>query len=428
MTPKSQAGTAAPAPQTPRRILHVLNHSQPHRDGYAMRSYSILQFQRRGDLEPVALTSPKHGPSPAAREEICGVVHHRTDAAAAGQSGRLGRLPFVREWRQVRAVRRQIEAVARAERVELIHAHSPSLNGVPAAGAARRLGLPFVYEVRAFWEDAAVDQGRLSEGSALYRLSQRIESDVLRRADAVTVICEGIRDVLIARGVSAEKITVIPNGVDLERYAPRAADPAVAERFGLRGRVVFGFIGSFYHFEGLTLLLESFARLREWVPGARLMLVGGGDEEAALRDRSDALGLGDDVVFTGSVPSDQVLDFYSVMDVLIYPRLSMPLTDRVTPLKPLEAMAMAKVVVGSDVGGLKELVNDGETGLLFPAGDAEALARTLRQVAESRDLWRGLGERARQHVRATREWSEIVAGYRAVYGRARVSAARAYPQ
>jgi PEP-CTERM/exosortase A-associated glycosyltransferase len=414
--------TPASAEKLPRRILHVLDHSQPHRSGYAIRSNSILQFQRRIGFEPVVLTSPKHGPSPTPREEFDGLAHHRTEPATAGLDGVQGRVPFLRERRQMRAMQCRIEEVARAERVDLIHAHSPSLNGIPAITAARKLGLPVVYEVRAFWEDAAVDHGTFAEDSFRYRLSRRIETRVFRRADAVTVICEGLRSEVIARGIAAEKVTVIPNGVDLERFSPRSPAPEVLDRYDLRGRTVLGFLGSFYRYEGLELLLIAFARLLESDPETRLLLVGGGEEEARLRAQAETLGLGNAVVFTGSVPPDQVLDLYSVVNVLVYPRRSMRLTDWVTPLKPLEAMAMGKVVVASDVGGLQELIQDGETGWLFPAGDDQALTRTLRTAIAQKGRWPELGERGRQYVTATRRWIDIVARYRAVYGFASASA------
>lgn len=408
----------------PRRVLHVLDHSQPHRSGYAIRSRSILEFQQRLGFDPVVLTSPKHGIAPAVSERFGTIVHHRTQPADAGLGGCMRKVPFLRERRQIRAMQRRIEQVARVEGVELIHAHSPSLNGLPAVAAGRRLGLPVVYEVRAFWEDAAVDHGTFAEGSLRYNLSRMIETGVFRKVDAVTVICEGLRNELIARGIAAEKIGVIPNGVDLKRFAPRARNDDVADRYGLRGQVVLGFLGSFYRYEGLSLLLDAFARLRTAKPEARLLLVGGGEQETELRAKAEALGLGTSVIFTGSVPPDQVLDLYSVVDVLVYPRQSMRLTDWVTPLKPLEAMAMGKVVVASDVGGLKELIQDRETGLLFPAGDAEALAATLQETIADRGSWEAMGERARLHVTATRQWEDIVARYRNVYESALASAVR----
>ncbi|AGA29607.1 TIGR04063 family PEP-CTERM/XrtA system glycosyltransferase [Singulisphaera acidiphila] len=408
----------------PRRILHVLDHSQPHRSGYAIRSDSILQFQRRLGFDPVVLTSTKHGKAPREREEIGEIVYHRTDPVTEGLEGQLEKIPFLRERRQIRTMRRRIEDVAQAEHAELIHAHSPSLNGIPAYAVARRLGLPFVYEVRAFWEDAAVDHGTFKQDSFKYNISRMIETRVFRRADAVTVICEGLRDELVGRGIDAEKIFVIPNGVDLERFTPRQPKTTLIEKYGLENRDVIGFLGSFYRYEGLSLLLDAFANLRETAPNARLLLVGGGEEEADLRAKAESLGLGSTVIFTGSVPPDQVLDLYSIVDILVYPRMSMRLTDTVTPLKPLEAMSMGKVVVASDVGGLKELVRDGESGLLFPAGDSAALVRTLCQAIDSRAQWPAMGERARRHVMETRRWEDIIARYQVVYRNAQESAAR----
>lgn len=402
----------------PRRVLHVLDHSQPHRSGYAIRSDSILRFQRRLGFEPVVLTSPKHGPSNLS-DMIGDVTYHRTDPTAHGLTGQLRRVPLLREQRLMRVMTRRITEVARTEAVDVIHAHSPSLNGIPAVTAAHRLGLPVVYEVRAFWEDAAVDHGTFTEDSLRYRLSRQVETRVFHKAGAITVICQGIRDELVARGVAREKITIIPNGVDLERFAPRPASPELIERYGLRDRIVLAFLGSFYRYEGLPLLIKGFAQLRATNPEARLLLVGGGEEEAEVRVMIGSMGLGDSVIVTGSVPPEQVLDFYSVADMLVYPRHSMRLTDRVTPLKPLEAMAMGKLVVASDVGGMKELIHDGETGLLFPAGDVDALARTLRQAIVDRDRWAAMGERARRHVTTTRDWPEIVARYRSVYEQAR---------
>lgn len=408
----------------PRRILHVLDHSQPHRSGYAIRSNSILQFQRRLGFEPVVLTSTKHGKASLEREEIGEIVHHRTDPVTEGLEGQLARIPFLRERQQIRTMTRRIEDVAQAERAELIHAHSPSLNGIPGYAVARRLGLPFVYEVRAFWEDAAVDHGTFKQDSLKYNISRMVETRLLRRADAVTVICEGLRDELVARGIDSEKIFIIPNGVDLERFTPRQPNTSLIEKYGLENRDVIGFLGSFYRYEGLSLLLDAFAILRDSAPNARLLLVGGGEDEPDLRAKAESLGLGASVIFTGSVPPDQVLDLYSIVDLLVYPRLSMRLTDTVTPLKPLEAMSLEKVVVASDVGGLKELIRDGESGLLFPAGDTAALVRTLRTAIETRALWPAMGERARQHVMDTRRWEEIVAHYQVVYRNAQKYAAR----
>ena len=249
------------------------------------------------------------------------------------------------------------------------------------------LGLPVVYECRAFWEDAAADHGTSREGGLRYRLTRGLETWVFRHADAVTCICEGLRPDIIARGIPESKVTVIPNAVDVERFAyNRPRDAALAAELGLSEAVVLGFLGSFYAYEGLTLAVQALPAILEAHANARLLLVGGGPQEAALKDMTRALGLSDKVVFTGRVPHDDVARYYSLVDVLVYPRLPMRLTELVTPLKPLEAMAQGKLVLASDVGGHRELIRHGETGRLFKAGSADALAEAVVELLGERDV------------------------------------------
>jgi glycosyltransferase involved in cell wall biosynthesis len=178
-----------------------------------------------------------------------------------------------------------------------------------------------------------------------------------------------------------------------------------------------GFIGSFYAYEGLALLLEAMPRLLAARPDIRLLLVGGGYEEQRLRQQAQMLNISDQVIFTGRVPHEQVQRYYDLVDILVYPRLSMRLTELVTPLKPLEAMAQGRLVVASDVGGHRELIRDGETGCLFQAGSPVHLAETVLQLLMARQLWPALRVAARQFVELERNWTASVGCYRAVYGR-----------
>src|SRR5258706_6361524 len=144
------------------RILHILDHSVPLFSGYSFRSRSIIHAQRTLGLTPVVLTSPKHGSAADGMEEIEGIRYYRTESLAADP---VRRVPFARELNLMARLARRIEALAGQERVELIHSHSPLLNGLPCLWTARRLQNPLVYEARAFWEDAAVDHGTFSVGS-----------------------------------------------------------------------------------------------------------------------------------------------------------------------------------------------------------------------------------------------------------------------
>jgi glycogen synthase len=386
-------------------VLHVLDHSVPVTSGYSTRSRNIVAFQRQLGLRPVVLTSPKHTVSGPLREERDGIVYYRTPGAAGSPLALMFHFAP------------RIAQVARAEGATVIHAHSPVLNGLPALLVARRLGIPLVYEARAFWEDAAVDHGTTREGSVRYRLTRMLETVLFRSADRVVVIAERMREEITRRGVDVGRIAVVGNGVDVDRFRPLPRNEVLAGRLGIRGDVVFGFIGSFYHYEGLRFLVDAFPALRARVPGARFVFVGSGEEEAVLRDASS--GSGGALVMPGQVPYEEVRDYYSIMDVFVCPRRRMRLTELVTPLKPLEAMAMARPVLASDVGGLSELIEHGATGILFRAEDAGSLVARAGELAASRELRDSIGLAARRHVERERSWSRVVSRYLEIYGAGR---------
>jgi PEP-CTERM/exosortase A-associated glycosyltransferase len=273
-----------------------------------------------------------------------------------------------------------------------------------------------VYEVRGLWEETATTQGKYTQGSLKYRVARRMDEMVFRRADAIVTISQGLKDDLAQRGVPEGKIFVVPNGVDTQKFAPIAEKPAdLVERYGLQGCAVFGFIGSFFAYEGLPLLIEAMIHLRQHRRRVKMLLVGTGEDAARLAEQIKEQDLSEHVLLTGRVPHEEILRYYALMDALVYPRLSTRETECVTPLKPLEAMAMEKAAIASDVGGQRELVQQGATGLLFAKGDAEDLARQCLRLMEDESLRQKLGKRGREFVRAEREWSEIVRRYEPVY-------------
>jgi glycogen(starch) synthase len=393
------------------RILHVLDHSLPVHSGYTFRTRAILREQHRLGWETIHLTSPKHPEGVGLEEEAAGWLFHRTPP----RTGRLATMPLVGELTLMAALERRIIELAEQTRPDLLHAHSPALNGRAAIRAGRRLGIPVVYEVRAFWEDAAVDHGTARDGDVRYRASRALETWVLRRAAAVTCICEGLRREIVARGVPEQRVTVIPNGVDLEAFRPVAHDGSLGRALGLGEGPVLGFLGSFYGYEGLDLAVDALAILRRKVPGAQLLLVGGGVQEQNLRSQASGHGLNGAVIFTGRVPHQEIDRYYAVVDLLVYPRRSKRITELVTPLKPLEAMAMERLVVASDVGGHRELIRDGETGRLFRAGDAGDLAVVVLELLQDRSAWPRYHAAGRRFVAEERSWPLIAARYRKVY-------------
>ena len=394
------------------KILHVLDHSIPLHSGYTFRTLSILREQRKLGWETFHLTSPKQVNCSVPEEDVDGWHFYRTPPV----TGLLGKLPGLGQNALMKQLETRLLEIATRLRPQILHAHSPVLNAIPALRVGRKLGIPVVYEVRAFWEDAAVDHGTTTEGSLRYALTRRLETSALRRASHVFTICEGLRTDIVGRGIPQEKVTVIPNAVDIESFEPGGEpDSALKAKLGLSDASVVGFIGSFYAYEGLDLLLDALPLILKHRPEVRLLLVGGGPQDAALKAQAQSLGLADKVIFTGRVPHDQVQRYYDLIDVLAYPRHSMRLTELVTPLKPLEAMAQGRVLVASDVGGHKELIRDGQTGVLFKAGRADALAQAVVNLLTNTKQLPGMRQAGREFVETERNWKNSVANYSAVY-------------
>ncbi len=376
------------------KILHILDHSLPLHSGYTFRSQNIFRAQAQMGYHPIILTSFKHEESlkktTPAVEHINGFIYYRTGQLSASS------LPIVSELRLMYRLYRRILEVAAIEKPAVIHAHSPLLNGIPALWAGRKLNIPVVYEIRAFWEDAAVDHGSYAENSWKYRLTRFLETRVCARAKHVCILCNGLKQDLINRGIPERKVTVVFNGVNIQELKPVPPDEEFFEAWGVKDKIVVGFVGSFYRYEGLDLLVKSFAGIARRHENAMLLLVGGGEMENELKAQAENLKIGTRLIMPGRIPHERIAGVYALIDILAYPRYSMRLTELVTPLKPLEAMAMEKNFIASDVGGHRELVRDGETGLLFRAGNLNDLEKTMEKLLGDSELRNSLGQNGKK--------------------------------
>lgn len=388
----------SPALDGPPRILHLLDHSLPMQSGYAVRSQAILSQQRQWGWQVAALTSPRHTDGGLLQEEIDGIPIFRTPGAGHGASWRnaLGVL---------QATHRRLREVTKFWQPHLLHAHSPFLMGMAALRVGHGLAIPVVYEVRAFWEDAAVCHGTTRYNSPRYRLSRWLETRVMQRARGVVAISQGLRQDILARGIAAAKVVVSGNGALPVAPPPLPRPPAAT----------LGYIGSLYGYEGLALLLRALPHIRRHCPAARVVLVGDGPEAMPLRQLAGQLQLEQVVDFQGSLPGAQARAFYDQIDLCIFPRLSSRLTELVTPLKPLEAMAHRRLVVASDVGGHRELVQQGQTGILFPPGDPCSLGETVLQLLAEPATWQPLLDNATLQVQNQRAWPRQLAATRRLY-------------
>lgn len=392
------------------RILHILDHSLPQQSGYASRSHAILTALAARGVGVEAITSPKHGDCATDCEDIDSIRYWRTSGTdgivTTGVSDQV---------RTILRTRQRIRRYCRERGADLIHAHSPCLNGLAAMTQNR----PLIYEMRSSWEDAAVSSGTTSEGSLRYRLSRALETLVVRRAAAVTVICDGLKRELISRGIAEEKITVVPNALPADMLEPgdRAKSAAVRQSLGLQDHRVIGFFGSFFEWEGVESLIRAMPKIAAVVPDSRLLLAGSGRQESYLRELVNDYRLNDRVIFAGRIDPDDIREFYGAADVMAYPRISDRLTEMVTPLKPLEAMAQNTPVIASDVGGHRELIENDRTGFLYRAGDNDALAAQVIEVLGGGTAIADVTRAARQAVERDRRWSVVCQQYMPIYER-----------
>ena len=410
---------------TPRRILHVLDHSWPVLDGYSQRGRSLLLAQSQLGFRPSVLTSPLHqSDDPFASDiSVDGIPYFRTyvPRGLAGRSIR-GGWPILRQINVIRLLRRRIQALLDTELFDIVHAHSPALCGLAALQAARSRKIPFVYELRSFWEDAAVDQLKSRRLTLRYLLGRQLETYVVRQADAVVGISRSILRDLEARGITPERFFCVPNGVDTSRFVARAKDERLADRLGLGGAPTLGFIGTMFPWEGIGWLVRAAVSLRKTGIVFKMLIVGDGQDADEVRKAIQENDAESYIFFVGRVPHDQIEQYYSVIDVLVYPRRSMRLTELVTPLKPLEAMALGKAILGSDVGGIRELIDPEVTGVLFKAGDMSDFEKQAARLIQDPEFRCLLGGRARQKVAAEKDWKTLARTYESVYVAATQSA------
>ncbi len=406
-----------------RTTLMVLFWSLPYAsNGYAVRSHGLLSGLYNAGWDITAYTRPGYpwdsrahtGPKQPESAHVGEITYHHV-------KGPNVRDVYSNYGDYFEKSARIIESLARKSHPTLIHAASNHLVGLPSLIAARRLGLPFVYEVRGLWEMTEASVNPALEESELFKLRHNLESLVAREADYVITLTSKLRDELVSRGVRREDIRIVPNCVDVGRFKPLPPDNDLQARLGLSDAPTIGYIGSFVAYEGLDDLVKAAAMLKERGVRFNLLLVGEGKVLNEIRELTKKLELDKEVFLTGRVPHDEVEGYYSLIDIAPFPRKPVPVCEMVSPLKPLEAMAMGKVVVASSVDALKDTVVDRETGLLFEKGVVQALADTLAEVIADRDLAARLSSQGLDWVRKNRTWGmgarETVAVYEALCSR-----------
>jgi glycosyltransferase involved in cell wall biosynthesis len=399
----------------PGRVLHIVTDALPSVSaGYTVRTQEIAVAQRAAGLDPHVVTRigfPVTAGKIDGRDQVDvdGVPYHRLLPWIMP-----GRMDMVAE----QGLRRAAGLTSRL-RPAVIHAASNYSNALTAIALRDAFSLPYVYEVRGFWEDTWLSRHAASAGlesSERYRLSRELEAHCMRSADLVVTLGEAMRDEIIERGVDPGKIIIVPNGVSAEFLQPLPDGGALRARLGIGPQeFVVGLVSSLVAHEGVGTLLAAVRLMRDGGAPVRALIVGDGPEKAALERQAADLGI--NAIFTGRVPMSRVRDYHAVLDVFVVPRNPDRVCQLVTPLKPVEAMASGLPVVVSAVRALGEIISDKVTGLLAAPRDPAALADCLQQLLASPDLRRELGANAREWVARDRTWEHNAERYRAAYAR-----------
>ena len=437
------------------KILHVLANGPPDVNGYAVRTHGLMKaYSELLNVEVVGLTSPWYPDRDNMSESIQldGVTYHRCLhparmksvsgtgmkwSASRGKNRIAGSEGFASKpiWKRAFSLAfkplrpgwawieerilfkhftKRIIEVAKLESADFIHAHVPYRVGIPAMRAARELGLPFVYEMRGMWEESAVASGRWKAGGLAHRRFRRMETKVLREADSVICISETLRQEAISRGVSEDKISVVPNAVDIVTQQEES-ELLHEMKEKLQGKLVVGYIGSLRELEGVDLTAKAVSILKEQGVDVNFFVLSSESGQDELRDYCESLGIAEQSHIVGPVPHEQVAPFYDLIDIFVVSRPDTRVTRLVTPLKPFEAMRSGRAVVMSDLPALAEIIEDGKTGLLYPAGDAQKLSKVIHELLEDESKRAKLGNNAQSWIIENRTWGNVTAKIPSIY-------------
>ena len=398
-------------------ILYLLHNRLPYNSGgYATRAHGLLtSIKQKWNISGVSrLGYPQ---DLKGQESIEYIPYHHIDNityySLQSDGNGYGEIPmsdYINEYSK------ELFSLCGREKPGIIHAASNYMNGLAANNVAKRLGIKSVYEVRGLWEITRISREPEWNNTEHYTMIARLEAQAAKDADAVFTLTNALKNELISRGVAAEKIHLLPNGVDSSRFIPKERNNELALKLGIDNKVVIGFLGSVVQYEGVEYIIQAASILkRNGIHNFAVLIVGDGAVLDNVKALTSDLNMTDYVKFTGRVPHDEIEDYYSVVDICPLPRKGLPVCEMVSPLKPFEAMAMGKVVVSSDVAALAEIIDDGVTGLLHKKDNPEDLANKIGQLIMDHELRTRLGTAAREWVVAERDWKVIAKRVDSVY-------------
>ena len=393
------------------KSLYLLYNSLPyHSGGYATRAHGLMDgVNNSSDFEVKAVTRLAYPKDILKLKTDEGIPNYEMvddigyfRLKTASQRVAMTYAEYTEEYAN------KIVEIAKIEKPFVIHAASNFYNGLAAVTAAKKLGIKSIYEIRGLWEITRISREPEWEETDGFILNKNMETEAALNADVVITITQALKDEMVKRGVPAEKIEILPNGVVSDRFKPLVKNENLAKELKIENKTVIGFIGSFVQYEGLEYIVDAVEILvNKGKKDIIALMVGDGAVWQEVVDRVEQKGLKDYFIFTGRIPHEEVEEYYSLVDIAPLPRKGLPVCEMVSPLKPFEAMAMEKVVLSSDVAALAEIVQDGYNGMLFEKDNIQDLADKIELLANDSELREKLGKQAREWVVKERDWGVL---------------------
>lgn len=406
------------------RILHLLDYSFPKIGGYSIRSHYILKNQKQF-ADSFALTKPcfirKNGPY-----IYDGVIYFRYPPnkmtslfydTSFSKRFKISKLYYQFYFKILRSPNNYLSELVKSLNIDIIHGHSPAEFSKFGEMVSNQKNIPFVYEVRGFWEDTAVSLGLISITDREYWKRRENETSLMRKADAISTLGTSMKRELIQRGINEKKIYVIPNAVDINQFTPKPPNEEILEYLRIKNKKIISYIGSIRPLEGIEILLRAIKKLTKKLDSFMLLLIGKSSSQYRIKLEKiiKNLKIEEYVKFLGQIEPEKIAKYYSISDLITIPRINTRVTRYVTPLKPLEAMAMEKVVLASDLPALRELIKPNVSGDLFKAGDPNDLANKIVKYLNNEKIRIELAKRARKYVERQFSWEKVILKYKNLY-------------
>lgn len=395
------------------RVCYCLSHSLPYRgDGYATRSRYMASAMKDAGFDVIAVTHPgfpwyDKSIKPVSNvpdDEIVDNIHYRRQHTDKKNLKSADSVKILKEvWKKTFCELKP----------EYVMAASNHYQATPAITAAKELGIPCYYEIRGLWEITRISKNPAYKNNLMYYFEKYYEAKLCNIADGVFTLTTALKEELIKRGVDDSKIYLTPNCANSAMFCSQERDKDLAKKLNIPDDViVIGYLGTIQMYEGLDDLIQAASILKKKSMDFRLLFVGGASSidkknyDQYLKTQAKKYGISDKLIMPGRVSPNEAPKYYSLMDITPFGRKPLPVCEMVSPIKPLEAMAMEKTVIVSDLDALKEIIQNNETGLYFKKGNVESYAETLERAIRDKDLRKRLGQNARKWVEENRQWSK----------------------